>query len=90
MNDLERLKAAVKSPGSAQVLRDAVMELAAEGREKPEIYSLLEQLLMDVRATGKDSPAEDAVMDVMDALVGWCHPDARLLTEQELLPRDGR
>jgi len=24
---------------------------------------------------------EDAVLDVMDALTGWCHPDAQLLAD---------
>jgi hypothetical protein len=27
---------------------------------------------------GTEDPAEDAVLDLMDRLTGWCHPDARL------------
>jgi hypothetical protein len=26
----------------------------------------------------RDDPAEDHVLDLMDRLTGWCHPDARL------------
>jgi hypothetical protein len=40
---------------------------------------LLEGFLVRLRtrADYRDSD-EDAVLDVMDSLTGWCHPDARL------------
>ena len=80
MSELERLKAAVGASDPVQALRSQVLELAAEGRSKAELYALLEHLLLDVRvANDGASSAEDTVLDVMDALSGWCHPDAELL-----------
>lgn len=39
------------------------------------------RLVIRTRAGGgrdHDEPAEDRLLDVMDRLTGWCHPDARL------------
>jgi hypothetical protein len=64
-------------------LRTLVQQLAAEGHSKAEIYQALEQFLIELR--GREAPCEadeDAILDVMDALTGWCHPDAQLLPEK--------
>jgi hypothetical protein len=37
------------------------------------------------RPDGRESD-EDAVLDVMDALLGWCHPSAELLPEKKPAP----
>jgi hypothetical protein len=85
MTHAERLEGALRSPDPTRVLRAFVLELAAEGRRKVDIYALLEQFLLDLRAREDHRESdEDAVLDVMDALTEWCHPDARLLTEQKL------
>ena len=85
MSTAERLQAALDSPNPADALRAVVAELASEGLRKPDIYALLEKLLLDVRDRKDHGESdEDAVLDVMDALAGWCHPDARLLPEQNL------
>lgn len=66
-------------------LRAVVLELAAKGCLKPDIYALLEKFLLNLRtrADHRESDA-DAVLNVMDTLTGWCHPDARLLPEQNV------
>jgi hypothetical protein len=61
----------------------AILELAAEGSQQPELYALLEKLLLDSRAREDHlESGEDVILDVMDALAGWCHPEARLFPEQ--------
>lgn len=81
MTDFERFESALRSPEPARALRSVVLELADEGGEKSEIYARLEKLLVDRRRCREDhsESEEDAVLDVMDALAGWCHPTAQLL-----------
>ena len=41
------------------------------------LLRLLDEYRLAFRAEGKER-AEDAVLDLMNSLEGWCHPDARL------------
>jgi hypothetical protein len=83
MTPTERLEGALRSPDPTRALRALVVEFAEEGRRKVEIYELLEQFLLDLRTREDYREAdEDTVLDVMDALTGWCHPDARLSPQQ--------
>jgi hypothetical protein len=36
------------------------------------------RLVIRTRSDDQDDQAEDRVLEVMDRLTGWCHPDARL------------
>jgi hypothetical protein len=57
--------------------------LARAGNSKTAIYGLLENALEQLRmAPHFRDGDEDAVLDVMDALGGWCHPGAALLPDQ--------
>jgi hypothetical protein len=81
----ERLESALRSPDPNRALRALILELAAEGCRKADIYALLEQTLLDLRSREDHREAdEDAVLDALDSLTEWCHPDARLLPEQNL------
>lgn len=83
MTPAERFEGALSSPDPTRALRASVLELASEGRRKADIYALLEQFLLDLRAREDHrEDDEDAVLDAMDALTEWCHPDARLLPEE--------
>jgi hypothetical protein len=78
MTPSERLKIALHSPEPAQVLRSLVLELAMERHTKAQILELLEQL----RACKDNSEAdEEIVLDIMDAVPGWCHPTAALFSD---------
>lgn len=78
----DRLDHALHSPEPARALRSLVLELAAGGHSKSEIYESLEKLLLRCRAGDHNhGNREEVVLDVMDALAGWCHPDAHLLPE---------
>lgn len=85
MTPLERFHDALSSPTPARALRFVVTSLSAEGHTKASIYEMLEQLLLDLRARG-DLPGtqEDLVLDLMDAVTGWCHPSARVFSEDDL------
>jgi hypothetical protein len=75
------LKSAMRSPNPAEALRAAVARLAREGYTKPEVYQALESLLVELRAGQPSETEEDIVLDVMDAVSGWCHPGAQLMPE---------
>jgi hypothetical protein len=79
----ERFEKALQSPEPAQALRSLVSQLSSEGFAKGEIYDFFENVLLQLRARGNQAAEEDTVLDVMDALTGWCHPDARLLADQK-------
>ena len=73
---------ALRCAEPAQALRALVMELSQEGRTKAQILEVLGEFVEQLR-TWPDyrETDEDAVLDVMDALTGWCHPDAQLLAD---------
>jgi hypothetical protein len=76
----ERFDAALRSSNPGVALRAVVLELAAEGWQKNQLYQALEEYLLSLRASQDHRLSEeDAVLDAMDALEGWCHPNARLL-----------
>jgi hypothetical protein len=79
----DRLEVALHSPKPVPALRALVQELAGEGSNKAEIYGMLEKVLVQLRAQPDFSESqEEAVLDIMDALTGWCHPSAELLPEK--------
>jgi hypothetical protein len=82
MTPEQRLASALQSPEPARTLRLAVVDLSRNGYTKEQIYGFLERLVLDLRARDDyRESAEDTVLDVMDALTGWCHPEARLLSD---------
>jgi hypothetical protein len=78
MTNAERLQAALGRPDPARNLRNVVEKLLAEGCLPSETQALLERLLLDVRAHKDRAADEDAVLDVLDGLAGWCHEEARI------------
>ena len=73
---------ALQSAEPAQALRSLVDQLASEGYGKQEIYGFFEAFLLHLRhRENRKEAEEDMVLDVMDALTGWCHPSARLLAD---------
>jgi hypothetical protein len=82
MTPEQRLANALQSPEPARTLRLAVVDLARDGYTKEQIYDFLERLVLDLRTRENYlESAEDVVLDVMDALTGWCHPEAQLLSD---------
>lgn len=66
-------------------MRALVMDLAREGLSKPQIYELLEAFLLQLRMQADYRETdEETVLDIMDALNGWCHPSAELIPDEPI------
>jgi hypothetical protein len=86
MTPLERFEQALRSPSPAHSLRSVVTSLSQDGLTQASIYAALEELLLELRQGEQPSDSqEELVLDVMDALSGWCHPSASLLKEGDSL-----
>lgn len=59
-------------------LRRIIENRAGAGESRSVLYSDLEQLLFSIRNNPDARLSEDMVLDVMDALEGWCHPTAAI------------
>ena len=54
-------------------LRSLALDLFSQGQDRATVLGLFESARRRLRQAGRDAE-EDAVMDVMDFLVGWCSP----------------
>jgi hypothetical protein len=80
----ERFVQALAAAQPAQALRSLVEQLSQEGKSKQDIYDALARQLLLVRASAGDQGAEEEMLlEVMDALSGWCNPSAQLLPGEE-------
>ncbi|CAN5906114.1 hypothetical protein BH23ACT11_BH23ACT11_00190 [soil metagenome] len=59
-------------------IRQYVAKLLDEGCSREELYAELNRARDLLEARNAPEEAEDPVLDVMDFLVGWCSPGARL------------
>jgi hypothetical protein len=75
----KRFEKALGSSDRVEALRSLVGELSAEGCDKTAILEIFEEQRQRLRSANRESE-EDAVMDVMDFLVGWCSPHMKLLS----------
>jgi hypothetical protein len=66
----------LRSADPPSALYELVKSWRREGYSKEEIYDSLIQFIDELRRSPTDREAdEDIVMEVMDALTGWCHKD---------------
>ena len=85
MNPEDRVANALHSAEPVPALSSVVEDLAREGSTKAEIYDLLEKCLVRLRTQSDFAESdEDALLNVLDALSGWCHPSAELLPEKPI------
>jgi len=78
------MDSALRLPQPGQAFRDLVTELAREGYEKKQILQFLEDFLIQLRKQKEHKEAdEDIILDTMDCLVGWSHPQAELLPDRD-------
>jgi len=84
MSIQDRMDTALRLPQPGQAFRDLVTELAREGYEKKQILQFLEDFLIELRKQKEHKEAdEDIILDTMDCLVGWSHPQAKLLPDRD-------
>ncbi len=73
----QSLEHALESADLVGALRNLAEKQLAAGTDKAVLLEAFEQLRQRCRAADRERD-EDAVMDVMDFLVGWCSPHVRL------------
>jgi hypothetical protein len=81
--DIERetYYAAVAEPGwgtdSRAALKEAVVAELRRGTDREHVLAVLDELADDLGARGF-SELEEAVLDVMDTMVGWAHASKQI------------
>jgi len=78
----KRFEQALGSLDPIDALRDLVSQMSREGHDKSAILEIFEQERQRLRSANREAE-EDAVMDVMDFLVGWCSPHMHLLANEQ-------
>lgn len=73
----ERLTEALRSSEPTTKLSEAVRALVAQGHERAALNTELERLRESLAAGGREAE-EDAVLDVMDYMSGFCSPHMRI------------
>jgi hypothetical protein len=61
-------------------LRRLVRAWFAEGYDEGEVLRIFEQFRVQLEHEGRDAE-DDRILELMDCLIGWCGPDARLTRE---------
>src|SRR5438046_1643828 len=79
------LDEALGSSDPVRELRSVVMRLSTQGHTKDQILERLERSRQELRRAGREKE-EDAVMDVMDFLHGWCSPHMKLRADSSVAP----
>ena len=79
----KRMEVALKGSDPVKELRDLTLHLLANGQTREAVLKLFEGARQQLRQTGRETE-EDAVMDAMDFLVGWCSPHMKLPPEQSI------
>ncbi len=77
----KRIQQALTSSEPVNELRNWLLQLLADGQTREAILELLEHARQQLRQANRETD-EDAVMDVMDFLFGWCSPHMKLPPEQ--------
>lgn len=76
----ESLEQALRLPEPVSQLRSLALRLFSEGQDRAQVLERFEAARQQLRQAGREAD-EDAVMDVMDFLVGWCSPHMKLPPE---------
>jgi hypothetical protein len=78
----DRFEQALRSAEPVERLRSLALRLASEGYDRDAIIDVFEKARQQLRSDDRESD-EDAVMDVMDFVVGWCSPHMKLPAHDE-------
>jgi hypothetical protein len=76
-----RVEQALKGPEPISLLCSLATALQASGQDQASIMEFFETNRRSLREQGLDAE-EDAVMAVMDFLVGWCSPHVSLTSKK--------
>jgi hypothetical protein len=84
----ERFEEALQATDPVAALRALALALNAEGWRKADVLHLFESYQAQLRDSGREAE-EDAVLDVLDFLTGWCSPHMKILPEEKVHPAEG-
>jgi hypothetical protein len=73
----ENFKRALHSGEPVHELRTLALELSSRGHDRTALVEKFEAVRRQLRLADRGAD-EDAVMDVLDFLTGWCSPHMRL------------
>jgi hypothetical protein len=76
-----RIEQALRGRDPVNELRELVLHLLANGQTREAILDLFEGARQQLRQADRETE-EEAIMDAMDFLVGWCSPHMQLPPEQ--------
>ena len=76
----QRIEQALQPNEPIQALRNLAQQLLADGQTSEAVLELFEHARQQLRQADRETE-EEAVMDVMDFLVGWCSPHMKLPPE---------
>ena len=74
---LQDVYSALRATSVLPTLREVFSRELAAGTSRDSLIALSEDLRIHLRADNREDD-EDAILEVMDMLVGWCGPDERL------------
>ena len=75
------IEQALRSPEPIHALRSLAESLFAHGKDRAAVLAVFEDARRQLREADRGAD-EDAVLDVMDFLVGWCSPHMSLPPKQ--------
>jgi hypothetical protein len=78
----ECFERALQSADPVGQLRSLALDLSAQGQDRAAIIERFEATRQQLRASDREAD-EDALMDALDCLVGWCRPEMKLLDHGE-------
>jgi hypothetical protein len=73
INLRDDLTTAMQSPSPAVRLRDSIKSLVDAGTDRDALCTELQHL----RKSASEAE-EDVILEVLDFLAGWCHPDMKI------------
>lgn len=85
MDNLRRRSVRGQLTEPVNELHSLALRLLSEGYNKTAILAEFEKVRQQLRQANREAD-EDAVMEVMDFLVGWCSPHMKLQPDQPELP----
>ena len=77
-----RIQQALNSNEPVNELRSLAQRLLADGQTREAILESMEHARRQLRQADRETD-EDAVMDVMEYLVGWCSPHMKLAPDEK-------
>jgi cell fate (sporulation/competence/biofilm development) regulator YlbF (YheA/YmcA/DUF963 family) len=83
----DKVERALAAADSFEQFRALVLELRADGHSSSAILDQFERVRQHLRQAGREAD-EDALLEVMDCLVGWCSPHVNL-SDSASAPSDG-